>query len=115
MDIAKKLRATIIKPNKELSAIKKKKLVKEFLKENRGGLPSLRGLQLQVSPKIKNKHERAALCAAITAYKHFSQLLNKIKHEVKEEEKIKVLISLLTKKSANIKEALKETQKEVIQ
>jgi len=94
-DIAKKLRAIIIKPSKEISAIKKKKLVKEYLKENYKKL------------KISNKHELAALCASIIAYKHFSQLLNKIKHKVKEG-KTNVLISLLTKKSANIKEALKE-------
>jgi len=94
LDIAKKLRATIIKPSKDIGAIKKKKLAKEFLRENYRKL------------KIKNKHELAALCASIIAYKHFSPLLNKIKHQIKKE-KVNVLVSLLTKKSANIKEALR--------
>lgn len=105
LNTAKKLQAVIIKPSKEIGAIKKKKVVREFLKENRG-LPESPRLKRLL--KVKNKHELAALCAAVTAYKHFGQLLNKIKYEAKEE-KTKILISLLTKKSANIKEALKST------
>ena len=106
LNVAKKLKATIIKPSYVISTIKKKKLVREFLRK-----------PFKEKIRIKNKHELAALSASIMAYKHFGQLLNKIKGDKKVKnaaknakenaKEIALLISLITKKSANIKKALK--------
>ncbi len=93
LDVAKKLRTTIIKPDKRMGMQKKRQIVKDFNKE--------------FIEKTKNKHEIAALAAAIIAYKHFSSLINKIKGiEISDEKKTLLLVSLITGRYSNIKTAL---------
>lgn len=90
LDVASNLNAIIIKPSQEVSPRKKRKIVNEFLKNK--------------NFKVKNKHELAALFAAINAYKKFSPLLNKLKGV---KNKSKIISEIVTGKAHDIKEAIK--------
>ena len=59
--------AQIVKPDYNLFYHEKRKKTKEFLK--------------RLDTKLKNKHERAALAAALIAYRNFNGLFNKIDNE----------------------------------
>ncbi len=93
LDVAKKLRTAIIKPDKRIGMQKKRRIVKDFSRE--------------FIENTRNKHEIAALAAAILAYKHFSALINKIDGiKTSEDKKMQALVLLITGKSINIKSAL---------
>lgn len=95
LKVAKKFHALIIKPQKELSRKKKKQIVKDFDKE--------------LIKRTKNRHEIAALAAAILAYKKFSPLINKIKNlDIEENKKPGLVISLIKGECRNIKEAIEK-------
>lgn len=92
--IAKHLRASIIKPQKRIGIRRKRQIVKDFYDES--------------IKKIGDKHEIAALFAAIMAYRQFSPLLNKIKGlNLNEKKKTELFTAIITKKYANINQALK--------
>jgi len=69
-DIAKKLGAVLIAPEKSLLMSKKTRLVDEFLKEQEEFI------------KINNKHERDAIASALFAYKQTRKLFDKIENEI---------------------------------
>lgn len=70
---AAKLGARLFIPDKTMQFMRKKKITKEFLKD--------KGLRNKI--KLKNKHEIDALAAAVSAYRHFMPLFNKIDQHMK--------------------------------
>ena len=62
--IASNFGAKVIEPRDDLQLKYKKKLTKEFLRDNK--------------IKVKNKHELDALAAALVAFKHYQPLFNRI-------------------------------------
>ncbi len=94
MKLSKNLQAMIIKPDENFGTRRKRKAVKNYDKE--------------LVKIAKNKHEIDAIFAVIFAYKHFAPFINKIKAlRLNEEKKQQLIIKLLTKEHANIKEALR--------
>ena len=87
-----KISARVIKPEKDLGYLQKRKITKEFLKNK--------------NLKVKNKHEMDALASAIFAYKNFKGLFNKIDNEIKNEEISSKVKKLVLVEQIPIKKAL---------
>jgi len=95
LKVAKQLRAKIFKPEKRIATNRKRALVKNFSKE--------------MLEQAVNRHEIAALTAAILAYKRFAPTLNKIRGlKIYEEQKTKIFLGLIEGKYKNISDALRK-------
>lgn len=94
LETASKMNAIIVKPSEETSPRKKRKIAKEFLQN-----------KTEAKIETRNKHELAALFAAITAYKKFSPLLNKLGNV--KVNKAKIITEIIAGKAHDIKEAVK--------
>lgn len=103
--IAKMLNATLYYPNKLLSAMEKKQIVDDFTEDQQR--------------RIKGSHKRDALSAAIKAYHHYEELLEKINKELQAPEDLPLrnkVKKIVLKEGRNIQETIelvREQQKKI--
>ncbi|MFH1592141.1 MAG: DUF460 domain-containing protein [Candidatus Woesearchaeota archaeon] len=92
--VATQLGAKVISPKYDLFFYEKRKKTKEYLKKR--------------EIKLKDKHQRDALAAALVAFRQVNGLFNRIDNEIKDEEVSKEVKKLVILEDIPIKHALRK-------